>query len=199
MTQTCASCGKQFQNSVSLDRHGTSCLKKRRRLPVANSQAHQHSRIDPPGNGDDEPSKEPPTIRSTCSGHTVFIPRRLLDYVPHGDMSLAHVLPRAPTPPKCNDCSITPTIDEPSTADQQPHLLQMEANKLGAFRCYTHALSWLLKNKQRLDLACDSLSIDVPPPPLSHRSYTRDFAHHFQSLQTISELQYCCLHGSLLL
>ena len=32
----------------------------------------------------------------------------------------------------------------------------MEANKLGAFRRYTHALSWLPKNEQRLDLACDS-------------------------------------------
>ena len=65
MTQTCASCGKQFQNSVSLDRHGTSCSKKQRRPPVANLQAHQRSRIDPPDNGDDGPSEEPPTIRVT--------------------------------------------------------------------------------------------------------------------------------------
>ena len=98
---------------------------------------------------------------------SVRIPRRLLDYVPHGDMSLAHVPPRAPTPPKCDDRSVTPTIDEPSTTDQRPHLLQTEADKLGAFRRYTHALSWLLKNEQRLDLACDSSSIDVPPPPVN--------------------------------
>ena len=84
MTQTCASCGKQFQNSVSLDRHGTSCSRKRRRPPVANSQAHQRSRIDPPDNGDDGPSEEPPTIRSARSGRAVRILRRLLDYVPHG-------------------------------------------------------------------------------------------------------------------
>jgi Plavaka transposase len=167
MTQTCASCGKQFQNSVSLDRHGTSCSKKRRRPPVANSQAHQRSRIDPPDNGDDGPSEEPPTIRSVRSGRAVRIPRRLLDYVPHGDMSLAHVPPRAPTPPECDDRSVTPTIDEPSTADQRPHPLQTEANKLGAFRRYTHAPSWLPKNEQRFDLACDSSSIDVPPPPVN--------------------------------
>ena len=167
MTQTCASCGKQFQNSVSLDRHGTSCSKKQRRPPVANLQAHQRSRIDPPDNGDDGPSEEPPTIRSARSGRAVCIPRRLLDYVPHRDMSLAHVPPHAPTPPKCDDRSVTPTIDEPSTTDQRPHPLQTEADKLGAFRRYTHALSWLLKNEQRLDLACDSSSIDVPPPPVN--------------------------------
>ena len=115
----------------------------------------------------DEPSEEPLPTHSARSGRTVRMPRRLLDYVPHGDMSLAHVPPRAPTPPERDDRSATPTVDETPTADQRPHPLQTVANKLGAFRRYTHTPSWQPRNEQRLDLVCDSSSIDVPPPPVS--------------------------------
>ena len=60
MTQTCVSCGKEFRNSVSLDRHGARCSEKRGRLTAANprsqfsqgssSQAHKRARVKSPDN-----------------------------------------------------------------------------------------------------------------------------------------------------
>ena len=77
-------------------------------------------------------------------------------------MSLAHVPPHAPTPTELEDQYASPTVEE--TADTPPHPLQTSINKLGVFRRYTHLLSWNPKNDKRLDLICDSLSVDTPPP-----------------------------------
>src|ERR1700761_6938509 len=162
MAQACAACDKVFQSSVSLDRHGPRCPKKRKDPPVANprsqrsegssSRTHQRARVEPPDMDVDEPSEDPLPTPSARSGRTVRMPRRLLDYVPHGDMSLAHVPPRAPTPPERDDRSVTPVVDEIHPADPQPHPFQSEANNLVVFRRYTHAPSWLPKNEERLEL-----------------------------------------------
>ena len=95
MTQACTTCDKAFQSSVSLDRHGLRCPKKRKDLPVANprsqcsqgssSRAHQHAQVEPPDMDVDDPSEEPLPTHSAHSGRTVCMPRHLLDYVPHGD------------------------------------------------------------------------------------------------------------------
>src|SRR6201996_1580983 len=160
MAQACAACDKVFQSSVSLDRHGPRCPKKRKDPPVANprsqrsegssSRTHQRARVEPPDMDVDEPSEEPLPTHSARSGRTVRMPRCLLDYVPHGDMSLAHVPPHAPTPPEHDDRSAMPTVNETPTADQRPHPLQTVANKLGAFRRYTHTPSWQTRKEQSL-------------------------------------------------
>ncbi|KAH9025634.1 hypothetical protein EDB85DRAFT_1893766 [Lactarius pseudohatsudake] len=144
---------------------------------TSESHTRKRARIEPAHVDDAGPSnidayEEPPPTRSARSGRTVHIPRRLMDYVPHGDMSLAHVPPRAPTPSERDDRSATPTIDETPTADLRPHPFQTLANKLGVFRRYTHAPTWHPKHEERLDLMCDSPSTDVPPPPV-----TRDAIH----------------------
>ena len=176
MARTCVSCRKVFPNSRALDKHGASCLKKGKtsvsnlrsqRTEGGSSHVHKCTRVELPNVDDNGPLEEPLTTRSARSGRTVRMPRRLLDYVPHGDMSLAHVPPRAPTPSERDDRSVTPMVNEASTADQRPHPLQTVANKLGAFRRYTHASSWDPKNEERLDLVCDSSSIDVPLPPVN--------------------------------
>ena len=77
-------------------------------------------------------------------------------------MSLAHVPPRAPTPPEHEDHYSSPTIEE--TVDVQPHPLQTAVNKLGVFRRYTRLPTWNPKNDERLDLVRDSPSVDTPPP-----------------------------------
>ncbi|KAH9167309.1 hypothetical protein EDB89DRAFT_2075020 [Lactarius sanguifluus] len=93
------------------------------------------------------------------------MPQRFTDYFPHGDMSLDHVPPRAPTPPECNDRSVTPeTVEEPPS-DPRPHPFQTHVNKLGIFRRYTHTPTWLPKHDERFDLVCDSPSLDAPRPP----------------------------------
>ena len=176
MARTCVSCHKVFPNSRALDKHRASCLKKGKAL-VANlrsqrteggsSHVHKRTRVELPDVDNDGPPDEPPPTQSGRSGRTVCMPCQLLDYVPHGDMSLAHVPPRTTTPPEHNDRCVMPMVDEAPTADQRPHLLQTVANKLGAFRCYVHAPSWQPKNEQRLDLVCDSSSIDIPPPPVN--------------------------------
>jgi hypothetical protein len=156
--------------------------------PVAESHTGKRARIEPPDVDDGGPSSsnfedggpsnsnvhEEPllTTRSARSGRTVRIPRRFMDYVPHGDMSLAHVPPRAPTPPERDDRSATPAIDETPTADPRPHPFQTVANKLGVFRRYTRTPSWHPKHEERLDLVCDSPSIDAPMP-----SVNRDAIH----------------------
>ena len=67
------------------------------------------------------PGRSPPPeiprqpTRSARSGRIVRIPRRLVDYVPHGDMSLSHVPPRAPTPSERDDRSVSPaTVETPT-------------------------------------------------------------------------------------
>lgn len=91
------------------------------------------------------------------------MPRRLTDYVPHGDMSLAHVPPRAPTPPERDDRSTSPDPIENHSPDPQPHPFQTHTNKLGVFRRYTHAPTWYPRHEERLDLVCDSRTSDIQP------------------------------------
>jgi hypothetical protein len=81
-------------------------------------------------------------------------------------MSLAHVPPRAPTPPKRDDRSTTPELIENRSPDSQPQLFQTHKNKLGVFRRYTHAPTWYPKDEERLDLVCDSPTLDIQPPPV---------------------------------
>ena len=179
MPQICALCGREFSNNVSLDRHASSCRKRQRTAsPVATRRSEEstsHTRkrprtepqdIDNGGPSNNDIREEALPTRSARSGRTVRIPRRLLDYVPHGDMSLAHVPPRATTPPERDDRSATPMVDETPSADSQPHPFKTVANKLGVFRRYTRAPSWHPKHEERLDLVCDSPTIDAPPPPV---------------------------------
>lgn len=81
-------------------------------------------------------------------------------------MSLAHVPPRAPTPPERDDRSTTPQIAEDPPPDLQPHPFQTRANGLGIFRRYTHAPTWFPRHKERLDFVCDSPSLEGLPPPI---------------------------------
>ena len=213
MVQICLYCHKKFPNNVSLDKHGTACGKKQQTtLPVAETRIQKRARIEGPDVDDDLPgfSEEPP-VRSAHSGRTIRMPRRLEDYVPHGDMSLAHVPPRAPTPPERDDRSVTPVVDEIPPADPQPHPFQSEANKLGVFRRYTHAPSWHPKNEERLDLVCESPPIDLPAPvnreaiheisrngseafePFPNFSIALYMAAYFSGSDTKSEAHVTCL------
>ena len=207
MVQICLYCRRKFPNDISLDKHGRACGKKREvELPVAETHTQKRARIGPLNVDDNLPSfiEEPP-VRSARSGRTIRMPRRLEDYVPHGDMSLAHVPPRAPTPPERDDRSVTPTIDDIPPEDLQPHPFQSETNKLGVFRRYTHAPSWHPKIEERLDLVCDSPSIDIPAPvnrdaiheisrngseafePFSNISIALFMAAYFSGMDTKSE------------
>jgi hypothetical protein len=126
--------------------------------------------------GDDGPSQinlpeaPPPVVRSVCSGRPIHLPQYLEDYVPHRDMSLDHVPPRAPTPPEHKDCYASPIIEETPVPDQHPHPLQTAVNKLGVFRRYLNPPSWHPKNNERLDLVHDSPSLDTPPPPVNREA-----------------------------
>ena len=127
MAQTYLYCCKVFHISKVLDKHRVSCLKKEK-TPITNLHS-QHTeggslhvqkcaRVESPNVGDNGPHEEPPPTCSACSGHTVHMPCCLLDYVPHEDMSLAHIPPRAPTPPECNNCSVMPMVNNAPTADE---------------------------------------------------------------------------------
>jgi hypothetical protein len=100
------------------------------------------------------------------SGCVVQIPRRLFDYVPHGDMSLSHVPPQAPTPPEHNDRTASPALVSTPPPDE-PHPFQTQTNKLGIFRKYTHNPMWHPKGEDRLDLICDFPCSDALPPPIN--------------------------------
>jgi hypothetical protein len=67
------------------------------------------------------------------SGCHICLPRYLEDYIPHGDMSFAHIPPRLPTPSVCDDRSTTPEIVERHSPDLRLHPFQTCANKLGIF------------------------------------------------------------------
>ncbi|KAH9161682.1 hypothetical protein EDB89DRAFT_2029564 [Lactarius sanguifluus] len=112
------------------------------------------------------PGMTPPPVRSARSGRVVRMPQRLMDYVPHGDMSLAHVPPRAPTPPEHEDRTTSPPIaaTPPPSTHPHPHPHQTQTNNLGVFRRYTHPPTWHPKHEERMDLICDSPIIDIPPP-----------------------------------
>lgn len=76
-------------------------------------------------------------------------------------MSLAHVPPRFPTPPERDDRSTTPEIVPPPPPDLRPHPFQTRANKLGVFRRYTRAPTWIPKHEEKLDLVSE-----VQPSPI---------------------------------
>ena len=91
--------------------------------------------------------------------------------MPHGDMSLAHVPPRVPTPPECDDRSISPTPLATPLPDTRPHPFQTRVNKLGVFRRYTHNPTWHPLNEESLTLTCDSSLLGAPPlnpPEITH-------------------------------
>ncbi|KAH9021907.1 hypothetical protein EDB85DRAFT_1871640 [Lactarius pseudohatsudake] len=81
-------------------------------------------------------------------------------------MSLAHVPPRAPTPPERDDRTTSPAVATPPP-DTRPHPFQTQPNKLGIFRRYTHNPRWHPKDEERLDLVCDFPCSDTPPPPVT--------------------------------
>jgi hypothetical protein len=96
---------------------------------------------EPPAEADSRNSPSPPPMRSAQSERVVGIPRRLIDYVPHGDMSLAHVPPRAPTPPERDDRTASPVL-KATSPHTRPHPFQTQPNKLGIFRQYTRNPTW---------------------------------------------------------
>jgi hypothetical protein len=108
-------------------------------------------------------SPSPPPVRSVQSGHLIRLPTYLVNYAPHGDMSLAHVPPRAPTPSKRDDCTASPAPKAPT----QAHLFQTQSNNLGVFRRYTHNPTWLPRDKERLDFVCDFPTPETLPPPIT--------------------------------
>lgn len=95
-------------------------------------------------------------IRSAHSGRAIRVPRRLMDFVPHGDMSLSHV-PR-PSTPSSAEGSPPPSTTPPRSIETNP-------NKLGVFRQYPHIPSWHPEAGQSLDSICDTPTLDAPPPP----------------------------------
>ena len=97
------------------------------------------------------------------SGRHIRLPRYLADYVPHGDMSLSHVPPRAPTPSERDDRTASPAPE----ATTQAHPFQTQSNKLGVFRRYTHNPTWLPKDEERFDFVCDFPTLDTSPLPIT--------------------------------
>ena len=52
----------------------------------------------------------------------------------------------------------------PLPPDDQPHPFQIQTNKLGIFRQYTHNPTYHPRDKGRLDLICNFPCSDAPPP-----------------------------------
>ena len=121
-------------------------------------------------------SPTPQPTWSACSGCVVCMPQQLTNYMPHGNMSLAHIPPCTPTPPKHNDCSTTPNPIENHSPDPQPHPFQTHTNKLGIFRWYMHAPTWYPRHKETLDLVCDSQTSDIQPPS-THTETIHELSH----------------------
>lgn len=107
------------------------------------------------------PGSPPPPVRSKRSGRIIRVPRSFADYVAHGDVSLDHVPPRLPTPSERDDRSTTPEIVERPPPDLRPHPFQTHTNKLGVFRRYTHAPTWIPKHDETPDFV-----LEVQPPPI---------------------------------
>ncbi len=84
-------------------------------------------------------------------------------------MSLDHVPPHAwaSTPPESDDRTATLAAEESIDIDTHPHLFQTVANKLGAFRQYTHRPTWLPSDTERLSLIYDTKSWDTPHPSIN--------------------------------
>jgi hypothetical protein len=115
----------------------------------------QSKDVQPPSLGKQAIPTEP--IQSARSGRAVRVPRRLMDLVPHGDMSLSHV-PRPTTTPSSAESS-------PSLPTTPPASIETNPNKLGVFRRYPHIPSWYPKAGQSLDSVCEAPALDAPPPP----------------------------------
>ena len=84
--------------------------------------------------------------------------------MPHGDMALSHVPPRAPTPLERDDRTASPLPIASPPPDDQPHPFQTQTNKLGIFRRYTRNPTYHPRDEGRLDLICDFPCSDAPPP-----------------------------------
>ena len=113
--------------------------------------------VQPPSLGDQAIPTDP--ILSARSGRAIRVPRRLMDFVPHGDMSLSHI-PR-PTTPSSAESSPPPPTTPPASIETNP-------NKLGVFRRYPHIPSWYPEAGQSLDSVCDAPTLDaLPPPPIN--------------------------------
>ncbi len=70
---------------------------------------------------------------------------------------------RQSTPPESEDRTITLPPEWSPTMDSQPQPYQTMANKLGAFRCYTHRPTWYPNDTERLDLIYNTPFGGVPP------------------------------------
>ena len=71
-----------------------------------------------------DPPEDSPPVRSVHSGHIICLPQYLKDYVPHGNMSLAHIPPCAPTPTELEDRYALPKLRRPQTHHLTPYKLQ---------------------------------------------------------------------------
>ena len=110
-------------------------------------------------------------IRSARSGRAIRIPRRLVDFVPHADMSLSHV-PR-PTTPSSSENTPPPTTPLASFGTK--------SNNLGVFCQYSHIPSYYPEAGQSLDSICDAPNLDVPPPPPINPIVIHDVYHGVES------------------
>jgi hypothetical protein len=113
----------------------------------------QSEDVQPPSLGEQAIPTEP--IRSARSGHAIRVPRHLMDFVPHGDMSLSHI-PRPTTPSSAESSPLPTTL---------PASIETNPNKLGVFCRYPHIPSWYPEAGQSLDSVCEVPTLDAPPPP----------------------------------
>ena len=110
----------------------------------------------------------PPVTCLVQSGCVIHIPHYLIDYVPHRDMSLAHISPHAPTPPKCEDHFPSLEIDDTTAPKQQNHPFKTAVNKIGVFRRYTHTI--MVPKKWGESRSCMWLTDNRYPAPVNREA-----------------------------
>ncbi len=133
------------------------------------SKTEFHSQFNPGPSVSDMHEDSPPPTLSIQSGHVIHLPKRFRDYLLFRDMLLDHIPlhAQASTPPESDDCTATPAAKESIDIDTHPHPFQTVANKLGAFRQYTHRPTWLPSDTERLSLVYNTKSWDTPHPSIN--------------------------------